>query len=85
MGEPTGNGAIAMEVDSGLMMLDAVAAGRGIGELPTHVADGMEQLVRIWPRQHEAYDIWPVMHADLHRTARVRTVADAIVEVFGQS
>lgn len=84
-GEPTGNGAVAMEVNSGLMMLDAVAAGLGIGELPTHLADGMEQLVRIWPRQHEAYDIWLVMHADLHRTARVRAVADAIAEVFGQA
>jgi hypothetical protein len=26
--------------------------------------------------------LWLVMHGDLNRTARVRAVADAIVEVF---
>ena len=40
------------------------------------------ELVRIWPQRAGSYDLWLVMHGDLNRTARVRAVADAIVEVF---
>ncbi|QVQ26897.1 LysR family transcriptional regulator [Achromobacter deleyi] len=81
-GEPTGNGRIGVELNSGLMIIEAVAAGLGIGELPTHMAPDYPDLVRIWPGRSEAYDLWLVMHGDLNRTARVRAVADAIVEVF---
>jgi DNA-binding transcriptional LysR family regulator len=81
-GEPTGNGRIAIELNSGLMILEAVVAGLGIGELPTHMAPDYPELVRIWPGRSEPYDLWLVMHCDLNRTARVRAVADAIVEVF---
>ena len=81
-GEPTGNGRIAMELNSGLMIIEAVAAGLGIGELPVHMAPQYPDLVRIWPNRSEPYDLWLVMHGDLNRTARVRAVADAIIEVF---
>lgn len=81
-GEPTGNARIAIELNSGMMILAAVAAGLGIGELPTHMAPDYPDLVRIWPGRAEPYDLWLVMHGDLNRTARVRAVADAIVEVF---
>jgi len=81
-GEPTGNGHIAMELNSGLMIIEAVAAGLGIGELSVHIAERCPDLVRIWPHRSEPYDLWLVMHGDLNRTARVRAVADAIVEVF---
>ncbi|MBO9331004.1 LysR family transcriptional regulator [Achromobacter sp. HZ01] len=83
-GEPTGNGRIGLELNSGLMIIEAVAAGLGIGELPTHMAPDYPDLVRIWPHRSESYDLWLVMHGDLNRTARVRAVADAIVEVFEQ-
>lgn len=83
-GEPTGNGRIGLELNSGLMIIEAVAAGLGIGELPTHIAPDYPDLVRIWPHRSESYDLWLVMHGDLNRTARVRAVADAIVEVFEQ-
>lgn len=84
-GESIGNAMIAMEVNSGLMMLEAVANGLGIGELPNHLAEETPRLVRIWPKREDSYDIWLVMHADLHRTARVRAVADAIIESFAQA
>jgi DNA-binding transcriptional LysR family regulator len=64
------------------MMLEAASRGMGIAELSTYVADPVPQLVRVWPDCSELYDVWLVMHGDLHRTARVRAVADAIVEVF---
>ena len=81
-GEPTGNGRIAIELNSGMTILAAVVAGLGIGELPTHMAPDYPDLVRIWPGRSEPYDLWLVMHGDLNRTARVRAVADAIVQVF---
>ena len=81
-GEPTGNGRIGIELNSGLMIIEAGAAGLGIGEVPTHMAADYPELVRIWPGRSEGYDLWLVMHGDLNRTARVRAVADAIVEVF---
>ncbi|MGY6271458.1 LysR family transcriptional regulator [Achromobacter denitrificans] len=81
-GEPTGNGRVGLELNSGVMIIEAVAAGLGIGELPTHMAPDYPDLVRIWPTRSESYDLWLVMHGDLNRTARVRAVADAIVEVF---
>lgn len=84
-GEPIRNGTVAVEVTSGLMMLEAVANGLGIGELPIHMGQVAPQLVRIWPKREENYDVWLVMHADLHRTARVRAVADVIVEAFTQT
>ncbi|MGE8687814.1 MAG: LysR family transcriptional regulator [Achromobacter sp.] len=84
-GEPTGNGRIGLEVNSGLMIIEAVVAGLGIGELPTHMAPDYPDLVRIWPSRSEPYDLWLVMHGDLNRTARVRAVADAIVEVFEEA
>jgi DNA-binding transcriptional LysR family regulator len=83
-GEAIGNARVAMEVNSGLMMIEAVRAGLGVGELPTHMADGDPLLARIWPQRAEAYDIWLVLHGDLNRTARVRAVADVIVEVCGE-
>ena len=81
-GEPTGNGRIGLELNSGLMIIEAVVAGLGIGELPIHMASDHPDLVRIWPGRSEPCDLWLVMHGDLNRTARVRAVADAIVEVF---
>src|SRR5450830_1368672 len=81
-GESTANARVAMEVSSGLMLMEAVAAGLGIGELPTYKADTMPQLVRLWPDRSEPYDMWLVLHDDLNRTARVRAVADAIVAAY---
>jgi len=82
-GVPTGNARVALEVNSGLMMLEAVRAGIGLGELPVQMAEGDPELVRVWPERSDRIDVWLVLHADLSRTARVRAVADAIVEAFG--
>jgi DNA-binding transcriptional LysR family regulator len=75
---------VALETNTGLMLTQAVAAGLGIGEIPTHLARRFPALVRVWPERAERYDMWLVMHGDLHRTARVRVVADVVVEAFGR-
>jgi DNA-binding transcriptional LysR family regulator len=80
--EPVDAARVALEVNTGMMMAEAVAAGIGIGELPHHLAALYPGLVRIWPDREDPYDMWLVMHDDLNRTARVRAVAEAIVEAF---
>ena len=83
-GEPTHAARIALEANTGTMLTQAVAAGLGIGEIPTHLARRFPSLERLWPEREEPYDMWLVMHGDLHRTARVRAVAEAIVQAFEQ-
>lgn len=78
-GIPVTGARVTMEVDTGLALQQAVRAGLGIGELPEHMADGDPQLVRLLPEKAYQYDVYLVMHGDLHRSARVRAVADAIV------
>lgn len=80
--EPIANARVTLEVNSGLMMLQGVRAGLGIAELPTHMAEGDPLLRRIWPKLSRPYDMWLVLHSDLNRTARVRAVAQAIVDAF---
>ena len=75
---------VALEVNTGLMLAHAVAAGVGLGEIPTHLARRFPGLVRVWPERAEPYEMWLVMHGDLHRTARVRAVADAVVAAFSR-
>lgn len=80
--EPIANARVALEVNSGLMMLQAVRAGMGIAELPTHMAADDPLLRRVWPSVGRPYDMWLVLHSDLNRTARVRAVAQAIADAF---
>ena len=81
-GEPAENARVALETSTALLLAQAVAEGLGIGEIPTHLAQRFPSLVRVWPERAKPYDIWLVMHGDLRHAARVRVVADAIVEAF---
>ena len=78
-GAPLTGARIVMQVNTGMMLQDAVRAGLGIAELPIHMAAPDPRLVRIWPEREHRYDLYLVMHSDLSRSARVRAVADAIV------
>lgn len=81
-GEPVANARVAMEVNTGLILHEAVKAGLGIGELATHIAATTPDLVRIWPEREQSYEVYLVMHSDLNRSARVRAAADAIIASF---
>lgn len=81
-GESSANARVVMEVSTGLMLLEAVRAGLGLGELPTYLGDAQPSMRRIWPERTDPYDMWLVLHSDLNRTARVRAVADAIIDAF---
>lgn len=77
---PARQGRIVLAVNSSLLVRKAVAAGIGIGEMPLWMGE-REGLVRIWPQRKRStdYEVWLVMHPDLHRTARVQTAADYLV------
>lgn len=81
-GESIVNARVALEVSTGMVMFDALQAGFGLGELPTHVGEQASGLVRVWPQRETPYDMWLVLHSDLNRTARVRAVADAIIAAY---
>lgn len=84
-GESIANARVTMEVSSGLMLEEALAAGLGIGALPVHIGNASPGLVRVWPERSEPYDIWLVLHSDLNRSARVRAVADAIIASYEEA
>ncbi|CDG83863.1 LysR family transcriptional regulator [Janthinobacterium agaricidamnosum] len=81
-GVPVAKARVVMEVNTGIMLQEACAAGLGIAELATHLGDIDPRLQRICPERIEYYDVWLVMHSDLSRSARVRAAADAIVASF---
>ena len=61
----------------------AIKAGTGIGVLPCFMGDMDPELRRLPPYHVESmYDLWILTHADLRKTARVRTfmnfIADAV-------
>ncbi len=80
--EPVHNARVAMEVNSGMALIEAARQGMGITELPCHMADHDPKLVRVWPERVDHYDVWLVMHSDLSRSARVRAVADAVIDTL---
>lgn len=80
--EPAANATVALEVNSGLMMLHALRAGMGIGQMSTYIGDADPTLDRVWPERSKPYDFWLVLHGDLNRTARVRAVVDTVVAAF---
>ncbi|MEX3925371.1 LysR family transcriptional regulator [Paraburkholderia sp. BR10936] len=71
-----------VQVNSILALVASLQGALGIGELPTYIGDAIPDLVRVLPDVQSAYDVWLGMHADFHRTARVRVVVDMIVQQF---
>ena len=38
--------------------------------------------MRLWPDREQAFEVWLVVHSDVYKAARVRTVMDAIIAAF---
>jgi DNA-binding transcriptional LysR family regulator len=84
-GEKTSEGHIAVEANSMLSRAEAAARGIGIALLLDSIVTPGMRLKPIWPNCKQFYDIWLVVHADVHRTARVRVVLDAIADTFART
>ena len=77
---------VAFRATDAASMLDAVAAGLGIGVLPCFLAtreSGVVCLETLGPPQLET--IWLVTHPDAYGIAHVRTAAEWLVSVFASN
>jgi DNA-binding transcriptional LysR family regulator len=69
-------------------ILHACRAGAGIAAMPRFIAAGDKALVQIDtqpPCDVTRDNIWLVVHPDVKRSPRVRTVADALAEIVGEA
>ncbi len=71
---------VAVRSNSYLAIAAACVAGLGLALLPCFVADQQLSLRRIVDPPALCSDMWLVVHPDLARSARVRALADFIVE-----
>ena len=68
------------------MVLEAVRLGWGAGDLPCFVGDATAGLERAFPGEKpELLDVWLIVHADVQRTSRVRTIVDELARVFREA
>jgi DNA-binding transcriptional LysR family regulator len=77
---------IVLRASSSSALLEAVRAGLGAGDLPCFVADRDPLLVRVFEDEPpQQLELWLAVHADVHRTARVRAVVRGLTEAFARS
>ena len=82
LGEPIDGGRVVLEVNSIFTSLAAAINGLGIATLLPEFAESEPRLMRIWPDREQVFEVWLVVHADVYKAARVRTVMDALIEAF---
>jgi DNA-binding transcriptional LysR family regulator len=82
LGEPIDGGRVVLEVNSIFTSLAAAINGLGIATLLPELAESEPRLMRIWPDREQVFEVWLVVHADVYKAARVRTVMDALIAAF---
>ena len=60
-------------------------AGMGISILTCHTGDSDPALKRALPQIVAKFDLWAVVHEDLHKTPRIQAVLDFLTEVFREN
>jgi DNA-binding transcriptional LysR family regulator len=83
MGESLEGARIALRCNNPLIQLKAAADEVGIAELACLLGDSSPDVVRVWPDVAPTLrSAWLIVHQDLRRSARIRTVSAAIGEAF---
>jgi DNA-binding transcriptional LysR family regulator len=83
MGESLEGARVALRCDNPLIQLKAAANEVGIVELACFLGDDSPDLVRVWPNEPPVRrTAWLILHQDMRRSARIRTVSAAISDVF---
>ena len=83
LGESLDGARIALRCDNPLIQRAAAANDVGIAELACFLGDGVANVMRVWPREAPARrTVWLILHEDMRRSARIRTVSAAITEAF---
>ncbi|MBL4808095.1 MAG: LysR family transcriptional regulator [Rhodobacteraceae bacterium] len=75
------NGRISSTIPTPLLMQTAIKSGLGAGLLPTIIADGEPDLVRLGDEVCFALDIWILTPKELRHTARIR----ALFSILGKA
>ena len=76
---------IVLRSQSQRVLLEGLRAGVGIGFMPLFMATGDPDLHPVLPpRPDWAVPLWLVTHVDLHRTAKVRAISDALQAVAAE-
>ncbi len=63
-------------------ILSLTRAGIGIGLIDCFVGDADPLLRRVRPEPVEYYEVWAVVHVEMHKSPRVRAVMDFLSEVY---
>jgi DNA-binding transcriptional LysR family regulator len=85
LGESLDGARTALRCDSPLIQGAAAASDVGIAELACFLGDRFPDVVRVWPHEAPARrTAWLIVHEDMRRSARIRTVSAAITEAFRQ-
>lgn len=86
LAENASDSAIALRSDSARVHFAACKAGMGVAILPSKLADRERSLVCLLPTEMVlAVELWVVVHRDLIRTARVRTVMEFLTNLAPRS
>lgn len=73
----------ALRCDNPFIQRTAAANDVGIAELACFLGDGVPDVMRVWPQEAPARRaVWLILHEDMRRSARIRTVSAAIAEAF---
>jgi DNA-binding transcriptional LysR family regulator len=75
-------GSVALQSNSGRVLLAAAIAGLGIAQLPSYVGEAAPDLTPVLPEHDKAYAVWLVLPDAKRRVASVRAVSDAIAGAF---
>lgn len=81
-GEKIHESNIVLQSNSQMILQSAARKSLGIGFLSSFLADNDPELVRIFPENQDWVDIWLVLHPDVQKSAKVRTVIDFISDSF---
>jgi DNA-binding transcriptional LysR family regulator len=74
---------VALLSNSPFVQVEAVSRGIGIGLFPCFLGDSDPELERLSKGEPpEPRPVWMIIHRDLRRVAKIRLVADAIVNAF---
>ena len=76
------HGEVALQTNSGRVLVAAALAGTGIAHLPCYLGDAIADLVPVLPGADRPYTVWLVVPAAKRHIASIRAVAEAIAAGF---
>ena len=70
--------------NNGVVLLDAILEGSGLGVLPCFVGDHEEALQRLELVPGEGATLYLLVHKDMRKSPAIRLMMDAVIELFAE-